>query len=302
MKPQDIPIPLTVPEKSRDLFCQNYTKATRNSGRLFLFAGDQKVEHLNKDFYGPGIASEDADPRHLFEIASHAPIGVCAMNLGLIARYASDYRNVPYMIKLNGKTDIVATQQADPTSQCWTSVQQVVDFKAHTGLDIIGIGLTVYLGSEHESSMLATAAQAIYQAHQHGLLTTVWMYPRGKAVPHERHPDLIAGAAGVAVCLGADFVKLNAPDAPDSMKGAELLHRAVQAAGTTKIICSGGPSTSTEDFLQNLHNQIHVGGAMGAAVGRNIHQKSLKDAVKFCNTLAAVIFDNASVHDAKRLL
>ncbi len=40
-----------------------------------LFAGDQKVEHLNRDFFGAGITVEDNDPNHLFQIAIMADIG-----------------------------------------------------------------------------------------------------------------------------------------------------------------------------------------------------------------------------------
>ncbi len=54
--------------------------------RLMLMAGDQKVEHLNNDFYGPEIAEDDGDPEHLFRIASRARIWVFATQMGLIAR------------------------------------------------------------------------------------------------------------------------------------------------------------------------------------------------------------------------
>lgn len=297
-----IPVPLTVPEDVRDTFCQNYLKATCNSGRLFMFAGDQKVEHLNKDFYGPGISPESADPEHLFRIASAARIGAFATNLGLIARYAASYKNIPYIVKLNGRTNLVPTDQADPQSFCWASVARVAAFKKRTGLDIVGIGLTVYLGSQHEPEMLAAAAQAMYDAHQFGLITTVWVYPRGKAVKDERSADIIAGAAGVAVCLGADFVKVNPPTAPDSFSSAKALRQATMAAGNTRVICSGGPARDAKDFLQDLYHQIHTGGSMGAAVGRNIHQKSFDEAIKFCNAVAAVVIDDVEIAKALQFL
>jgi len=72
-----------------------------------LFAGDQKVEHLNDDFYGEEVPEGDADPEHLFKIASQAKIGVFATQLGLIARYGMDYKNVPYLVKVNSKTNLV---------------------------------------------------------------------------------------------------------------------------------------------------------------------------------------------------
>lgn len=297
-----IPVPLTVPPGVRDHFCQNYLKATHNSGRLFVFAGDQKVEHLNKDFYGPGISVESAQPNHLFDIASKARIGVFATNLGLIARYAADYRNVCYLVKLNGKTDIVAKSQKDPLSNHWHTISQVVTFAQQSDLNIVGVGMTIYLGSEYESHMLAQAAQAIYDAHQHGLITMLWIYPRGKAVLDERNSDIIAGAAGVAVCLGADFVKLNPPAAHDGFESAQLLVQATKAAGNTRVVCSGGAQRNEKEFLQDLYHQIHVGGAMGAAVGRNIHQKNLTEAIKFCKAIAAIVIDDADINSALQQL
>ncbi len=43
-----IPITLDVPEKMRQRSRENYNKITNGSGRLMLFAGDQKVEHLSE--------------------------------------------------------------------------------------------------------------------------------------------------------------------------------------------------------------------------------------------------------------
>ena len=34
------------------------------------------------------------------------------------------------------------------------------------------------------------------------------------------------------------------------------------------------------EFLQRLHDQIHVSGCRGAATGRNIHQKGTEEAVR----------------------
>src|SRR5512138_3147505 len=101
---------------------------TRGSGRLMLFAGDQKVEHLNDDFYGPGIDPQDNSPEHMFQIADGAKIGVFATQLGLIARYGMDYPDVPYLVKLNSKTNLVKTAQQDPLSAALWTVKQVVKF------------------------------------------------------------------------------------------------------------------------------------------------------------------------------
>jgi fructose-bisphosphate aldolase/6-deoxy-5-ketofructose 1-phosphate synthase len=135
-----VKVPADVPPAMREQYISNYLAATRKSGRLMLFAGDQKVEHLNDDFSGEGIHSDDADPEHLFRIASQGKIGVFASQLGLIARYGMDYREVRYLVKLNSKSNLVKTSQQDPLSQQWFDVGQVASFQKNSALNIVGVG------------------------------------------------------------------------------------------------------------------------------------------------------------------
>jgi len=297
---KDVRVPLDVPESVRQVYIENYLKITKGSGRLMLFAGDQKVEHLNSDFYGEGIHPDDGDPEHLFRIASRAKIGVFATQLGLISRYGMDYPHVPYLVKLNSKTNLVKTSQSDPFSNHWFDVQEVIDFRDHSGLNILAVGYTLYLGSEYEAEMLHQAAQMVYHAHKHGLITVLWVYPRGKAVTDEKDPHLIAGATGVAACLGSDFVKVNYPK-KEGHESKELFKEAVLAAGRTKVVCAGGSSVDVKAFLQRLHDQIVVSGASGNATGRNIHQKSLEDAIRMCNAVCAITLNGESVEEAMKV-
>jgi DhnA family fructose-bisphosphate aldolase class Ia len=297
---QDIIVPLDVPQAMQERYIANYASITRNSGRLMLFAGDQKVEHLNKDFYGEGIHPDDGDPEHLFRIASRAKIGVFATQLGLIARYGVDYPDIPYLVKLNSKTNLMKTSLADPFSQQWLDVQQVVDFRDNSGLHIRAVGYTIYLGSEYEAEMLRQAAQIVFQAHRDGLVVVLWMYPRGKAVKDEKDPHLIAGATGVAACLGSDFAKVNYPEQEGS-ESREIFKEAVRAAGRTKVVCAGGSSDDVEAFLKRLHDQIHVSGAAGNATGRNIHQKSSEEAIRMCNAIYAITVEGDSVEKALQI-
>jgi len=297
---EDVIVPLDVPKAMRETYVNNYMEMTRKTGRLMLFAGDQKVEHLNDDFYGEGVPEDDADPEHLFRIASQSKIGIFATQLGLISRYGMDYRDVPYLVKVNSKTNLVETAQADPFSNLWYDVDQVVEFKENSGLKILGVGYTIYLGSEFEAEMLVQAAQVIYDAHQHGMLSVLWIYPRGEAVKDEKDPHLIAGATGVGACLGTDFVKVNYPK-KEGAKSAEVFKEAIKAAGRTKVVCAGGSSDEAEAFLKKLYDQIHVSGAQGNATGRNIHQKSLDEAVRMCNAVYAITVEDASVEDALKI-
>jgi fructose-bisphosphate aldolase/6-deoxy-5-ketofructose 1-phosphate synthase len=296
-----VSVPADVPDEVRETYIDNFSTITKGTGRLMLFAGDQKIEHLNDDFYGDGIHQDDAEPEHLFRIASQGRIGVFATQIGLVARYGRDYPEVPYLVKLNSKTHLVKTAQKDPASPMITTVAQVVALRNQTGLKIAAVGYTIYLGSEFEAQMLAEAAQAVLEAHQHGLLTVLWIYPRGAAVKDEKDPHLIAGATGVAACLGSDFVKVNAPK-KEGTASAVLLKEATLAAGRTKVVCAGGSSVDEAKFLKELYEQIHTGGCAGNATGRNIHQKSLEEAVRMCNAISAITIDGASLEDALALL
>ena len=292
-----VKVPADVSADARETYIDNYMAATRGTGRLMLFACDQKVEHLNGDLYGEGIDAADLDPEHLFKIASEGVCGVCAGQRGLVARYAADYPEVNYLVKMNSKTNLVKTAQDDPYSPQLHDLEAVLDMRAN-GVNVVGLGYTIYLGSEYESTMLAEAGQLIAEAHAAGLLVVLWIYPRGKAVADEKAPALIAGAAGVALCLGADFVKVNPPKATDEATSAESLAVASAAAGRTGLVCAGGSTVDAETFLTQLHDQIHVGHACGNATGRNIHQRSLDEAVRLTKAISAITLADYSVADA----
>ena len=293
---EEVRVPADVLPEVRDEYISNYMKATRGTGRLMLFACDQKVEHLNKDFYGEGIDIADADPQHLFEIGKNGVCGVVAGQRGLVAAYANDYPEINYLIKMNSKTNLVGVKQDDPYSPQLTDLDAVLAMR-EAGVNIVGLGYTIYLGSEYESTMMAEAGELIAQAHANGLLVVLWIYPRGKAVTAEKDPD----AAGVALCLGADFVKVNPPKPEDGRTPAEALKIASMAAGRCGLVCAGGSTVDAETFLTQLYDQIHVGGAKGNATGRNIHQRSLDEAVRLTKAISAITLADYTVAEALKV-
>ncbi len=276
-------------------FLENYTKATKGTGSLMLFAGDQKIEHLNKDFYGEGIAKDDANPRHLFEIASKGEIGVFASQLGLITRYAREYKNINYLVKLNSKTNLVPFDQKDPISLALNTFEQILHAK-ESGINIVGIGYTVYLGSEYEAKMLKEVSTLVYETHRANMIAVIWMYPKGKAIKNEHDPDLIAGAAGIAACLGADFTKIKVPKR-EGISAKELLKIAVEAAGNTGLICEGGAKEDVLAFLKELY-EFKQAGVRGNGTGRNIHQRPLKEAIAMTRAISAITFYDKTPEEA----
>lgn len=294
-------MPGDVCPKMEGQFLKNFEIATSGSGRLMLFAGDQKVEHLNHDFYGEGISPDDNDPEHLFKIASQANVGVFAAQFGLISRYARDYPDIFYLVKLNSRTNLIPYNEADPYSKAWLEVQDIVQLKNDCNLKVLGVGYTVYLGSKYEHEMLSQAAKIVHEAHQNGMIAVLWIYPKGKHIKDEHDADLIAGAAGVGAALGADFVKLKVPYTNGTFD-PQLLTRVTQAAGKTGVLCEGGDMTNEVDFLKELYAQIHTGNSRGNGTGRNIHQRPLNEAVKMANAIYAITANNSSLDEAIKIL
>ena len=290
-------IPLSVPKEKEKEYVKNYNLATHNTGNLMMFACDQKVEHLNDDFVGKGIPDEIANPEHYFKIANKARIGVLATQLGLLSLYGRDYPKIPYLIKVNSKTNLLTKQYKDPFSNIWIHLNEIIQFKKQSKLNIVGVGYTIYLGSWYESDMFNQASHLIYQAHKEGLITVLWMYPRGQAIKDEKDVHLIAGGAGVAACLGADFVKVNYPYGEDSVLIAEKFKEVINAAGRSKVICVGGSKMKPKKFLEEIYNQKKISGTCGNAVGRNIYQNKLDDAINMANAVSAIVLDGKKPKD-----
>lgn len=294
LKSADVRVPANVPASARKTYIENYLLATKRTGRLMLLAGDQKIEHLNDDFFGEDIPEANNNPEHLFKIAASGTIGVFAAQHGLISRYGQDYPDVPYVVKMNSRTN--AAKSSEPNSKALCTMRDVLDLKRNGKLQIVGIGYTVYVGSQFEPDMLAEVGKLIAQAHEHGLLTVIWAYPRGKSIPDPKDAHIIAGAAGVACSLGSDFVKVNFPT-----QGARSLKEAVGAAGRTGVIVSGGDVATPQEFLKMTYNTLHLAGVAGSATGRNVHEHPLETAVRMTNALSALVYGNKTADEAYRV-
>jgi fructose-bisphosphate aldolase/6-deoxy-5-ketofructose 1-phosphate synthase len=269
--------PLDVPQSQANMFEENYKSITTPNGKLFIFVGDQKIEHLNDDFCGNDIPTQNSEPENLFKIASKSKIGGFAVHPGLLCRYARNYPDIPYIVKLNGKTNLIKASQRDPISRPFLSVKEIMELKAN-GANIKAIGYTLYLGSDFESQMLSDTSKLIFDAHQNGLPVVLWVYPRGKAIKNDKQPHLLAGAVGVANSLGADFVVINFPRRENESSMEELREISL-ASGNTGLLYTAGLNKGKEDLLKTLNKQVKEAGSRGIAIGRNIHQKPMSEAV-----------------------
>lgn len=227
------------------------SKITTN-GRALYLAYDHGLEHGPVDLKGKSI-----DPSYILDLAVSGGYNAIVLQKGVAEKYYSDYKDkVPLILKLNGRTRLVGNE---PVSVQICSVEEAVKLGA------VAVGYTVYLGSEHEAVMLKEFGKIEEEAHKNNLAVIGWMYPRGRAVKDDSSPEIITYAARVGLELGADMVKIK------YCGSRECFEEAVRAAGRTKVVLSGGPKVSDEEFLEIVKN-IMAAGAIGAAVGRNVWQ------------------------------
>ncbi len=283
-------LPLDIPFRKRLSFIRRYNKFTFNKDRVILFAGDQRVEHLITSFYGEGIYTGDLYPKHYFDIASSSPISALAVSYGLLTLYGGDYPKVPYVVKLNSLSKLSKKGYGYTFSRRWADVEDVASLQKKAKLNILGVGYTAYLGIKEESKMFAEASFLIRQAHSLGYPFILWIYPKGKGVADEKSFTNIATACSVGNALGADFIKINAPK--ERKKGSvENLSNAIKAAGKTKVLVAGGSAISFDELITRSHKQVYAAGATGVALGRNIHQRSVKEASKLIESLYKVLVE-----------
>ena len=279
-----LPVPADVPRHRKNDFINAVNTITKNTKYLAMFSADQKIEHGNS-----------VSPDKLFSIASAGHMGAFATHLGLIYRYAQHYEHINYIVKMNGKTDLQDIKSTDPYSKALWSFEQVINARQQH-LPIYGIGYTVYLGSEYEPAMLQEASTLVYQAHQEGMVAVIWMYPRGGTVTDESDPEIISKAAAVGPSIGADCIKVKTPHG-DIQQSAEHLGHITAAAGNTRVICSGGAKRDAYRFLHELYTQMHTGMSAGCAVGRNIFQRDIGQAVAITKAIASIVYDGND-HDS----
>ena len=255
--------------------------AITRDGKVLILAYDHGLEHGPVDF---DPVPETADPETVFDVATHDAVTAIAVQKGVAeAFYPSYEEDVSLLAKLNGTSNL---WMGEPDS----AVNCSVDYAADLGAD--AVGFTLYGGSNHEVEMAEEFREAQERAREHDMGVVMWSYPRGQGVKNDTKPGTIAYAARQALELGADVAKVKYSGSEDAMR------HAVDMAGPTKVVMSGGSKTDDLQFLRTVETAVSAG-AKGLAVGRNVFQRERPRAI--LDALEAVIFEERSAEEAADL-
>ncbi len=251
------------------------SKITRNGKALFL-AYDQGMEHGPTDFN-----DENVNPQNILEIAVDGNFTAVIFQKGTAEKYYSGtefVQKVPLILKLNGKTNLV--DDPDPYSPQICSVEEAINLGASA------VGYTIYVGSKHEPDMFKEFSDIEQEAHGKNILVIGWMYVRGSGTEGKSISELTAYAARLGLELGADIIKIKYPGDEKSLAWA------VESAGKTKVVVSGGEKQDESTFLDMVQTVMNSG-AIGMAAGRNIWQAD--NPLKMAEKIKNIIWNTTSM-------
>ncbi|OGD11111.1 MAG: hypothetical protein A2Y86_07190 [Candidatus Aminicenantes bacterium RBG_13_62_12] len=260
------------------------------NGKIMLLPIDQGLEHGPKDFIDNPPA---ADLEFELSLAEEAGFSGIACHVGLAEKHMKKWAGrVPLVLKINGKTSILPDDR--PFSPLDASVEDAVRLGAEA------VGYTLYLGSPAEADDIAQFARVRQEARRYGLPVIMWAYPRGPYVEARGGGRdslaMVDYGARLANELGATLCKINLPEPPrpgsyapespfkeynrfNGLTQEQALRMAVQSAGRTGVLVSGGSRLADQELLEKTRLCLEAG-VDGLIFGRNIWQRKYEDALK----------------------
>jgi putative autoinducer-2 (AI-2) aldolase len=154
-------------------------------------------------------------------------------------------------------------------------------------LNVAGVGLSIFVGTEHEHQTLLSLAELVNHCEEYGIpvlaITAV-----GKEL-EKRDARFLALCCRISAELGAHFVKTYF---------CEDFEKVTESC-PVPIVIAGGPKLETElDALQMAHDAIQRG-AVGVDMGRNIWQSD--HPVAMIRAIRAVVHENYTPKQAHEL-
>ena len=294
------------------------TNVLRNLGSLFnhgrlagtgyvsILPVDQGIEHSAGASFAPNPAY--FDPENIIKLAIEGGCNGVATTLGVLGSVARKYvHKIPFILKFNHNEFISYPNSFDQIT--FASIDQAFD------QGCVGVGATIYFGSEESKRQLQEVSQAFAHAHELGMFTVLWCYLRNSdfkkdGVDYHAAADLTGQANHLGVTIEADIIKQKLPEnnggynalkfgKTDKRVYSELttdhpidLTRYQVAncyMGRMGLINSGGAS-GENDIQQAVKTAVinKRAGGTGLISGRKAFQKPMAEGVKILNAIQDV--------------
>jgi len=282
------------------------------TGYLSILPVDQGIEHSAAASFSKNPAY--FDPANLVELALAGGSSAIATTLGGLGAVARHYAHrIPFIVKLNHNEFLHYPSQYDQVM--FGSARQAADLGA------IGVGATIYFGSEQSDRQIQEVRAAFAAAHELGLFTVLWCYLRNpafktKEADYHVSADLTGQANHIGVTLEADLIKQKQPEnnggytALNFGKTDPLVYDHLTTdnpidltrwqvvncyAGRIGLINSGGESKGADDLAQAVRTAVinKRAGGTGLIVGRKAFQRPMDEGVELLHSVQDVFLDDA---------
>ena len=279
-----------------------------NTGYVSILPVDQGIEHSAGASFAPNPLY--FDPEHIVKLAMDGGCNAVASTLGVLGAVARQYAHrIPFILKFNHNEFLSYPNTFDQIR--FASIRQAFDMGA------MGVGATIYFGSEESKRQLQEVTTMFEQAHQLGMFTVLWCYLRNPAfktkdADYHVSADLTGQANHLGVTIEADIIKQKLPennggynaipnfgktskkvysdlttDPPIDLTRYQLANCYMGRAG---LINSGGASSGENDFKEAVRTAVinKRAGGMGLISGRKAFQRPMNEGIRLLNAIQDV--------------
>jgi len=280
------------------------------TGYISILPVDQGIEHSGGSAFGPN--PNCFDPEHIVQLAIEGGCNAVASTRGVLGAVARKYAHrIPFILKFNHNELLTYPNSYD--QRMFASIEQAFD------MGCVGVGATIYFGSEESDRQIEEVAEAFEAAHDLGMFTVLWCYLRNEAfkkkIDHHTSADVTGQANHLGVTLGADIVKQKQPKTNGGFRDIGFGKTSDQVydelttdhpidltryqvvncyMGRVPLINSGGAS-GENDLQQAVRTAVinkRAGGA-GLISGRKAFQKPMQEGVDLLNAIQDVYLDSS---------
>lgn len=282
------------------------------TGYCSIFPVDQGIEHSGGASFAPNPIY--FDPENIVKLAIEGGCNGVASTFGVLGILSRKYAHkIPFIVKINHNELLTYPNKFDQTM--FGSVKTAYDMGA------VGVGATIYWGSEQSTRQLQEVSEAFALAHELGMCTILWCYLRNDAfkkdgVDYATSADLTGQANHLGVTLQADIIKQKLPtnnggynaikfgktspkvyDTLTSDHPIDLCRYQVLNcySGRIGLINSGGESKGASDLAEAIETAVinKRAGGMGLIMGRKAFQKPMSEGISLLNATQDVYLDKS---------
>jgi fructose-bisphosphate aldolase, class I len=277
------------------------------TGYVSILPVDQGIEHSAGASFAPNPMY--FDPENIVKLAIEGGCNGVASTLGVLGAVARKYAHkIPFLLKFNHNEFLSYPNAFDQIR--FANIRQAFDMGA------MGVGATIYFGSEESKRQIQEVTECFKQAHDLGMFTVLWCYLRNSAfktkeTDYHVAADLTGQANHLGVTIEADIIKQKLPETNGGFTALNFgkTHKKVYSDLTTDnpidltryqvincfmgragLINSGGASSGESDLKEAVRTAVinKRAGGMGLISGRKAFQRPMKEGIGLLNAIQDV--------------